>query len=255
MNKCLKASAVVSSIILSSIVGISSAHAGSIFLTGHDILSHTNQNNYDDVVLNYLRGAGLAGEIAAADYNIGLVATAGSLSGFGTVTTHNGTFNSDTEFSNYLSGIDVLVVGEYSAGFLSTYNSIFTSWFNAGGDIWADSSNGATGYYNWLPTGVAADGPGIGHSTGFSATTAGAAIGITTTMINSFPTHNRFTSWAPAFTVLETHSDYANSAVSIGIQSATITGGGISTQVPEPSTLAIFALGIMGLASRRFKKQ
>jgi hypothetical protein len=28
-----------------------------------------------------------------------------------------------------------------------------------------------------------------------------------------------------------------------------------STDVPEPSTLAIFALGIMGLASRRFKKQ
>jgi len=29
----------------------------------------------------------------------------------------------------------------------------------------------------------------------------------------------------------------------------------VSVQVPEPSTLAIFALGIMGLASRRFKKQ
>jgi hypothetical protein len=29
----------------------------------------------------------------------------------------------------------------------------------------------------------------------------------------------------------------------------------IDAQVPEPSTLAIFALGIMGLASRRFKKQ
>tara|TARA_B110000503_G_scaffold56880_1_gene91053 strand:+ start:723 stop:1196 length:474 start_codon:yes stop_codon:yes gene_type:complete len=28
-----------------------------------------------------------------------------------------------------------------------------------------------------------------------------------------------------------------------------------STSVPEPSTLAIFALGLMGLASRRFKKQ
>jgi hypothetical protein len=28
-----------------------------------------------------------------------------------------------------------------------------------------------------------------------------------------------------------------------------------STDVPEPSTLAIFALGIMGLAARRFKKQ
>jgi len=28
-----------------------------------------------------------------------------------------------------------------------------------------------------------------------------------------------------------------------------------SVDVPEPSTLAIFALGMMGLASRRFKKQ
>jgi len=30
---------------------------------------------------------------------------------------------------------------------------------------------------------------------------------------------------------------------------------GSTAQVPEPSTLAIFALGIIGLASRRFKKQ
>jgi hypothetical protein len=30
---------------------------------------------------------------------------------------------------------------------------------------------------------------------------------------------------------------------------------GTTSQVPEPSTLAIFALGLMGLASRRFKKQ
>jgi hypothetical protein len=28
-----------------------------------------------------------------------------------------------------------------------------------------------------------------------------------------------------------------------------------AAEVPEPSTLAIFALGLMGLASRRFKKQ
>jgi hypothetical protein len=30
---------------------------------------------------------------------------------------------------------------------------------------------------------------------------------------------------------------------------------GTTSEVPEPSTLAIFALGLMGLASRRFKKQ
>ncbi len=33
------------------------------------------------------------------------------------------------------------------------------------------------------------------------------------------------------------------------------TSNGNSNEVPEPSTLAIFAIGIMGLASRRFKKQ
>jgi hypothetical protein len=32
-------------------------------------------------------------------------------------------------------------------------------------------------------------------------------------------------------------------------------GGEAATHVPEPSTLAIFALGLMGLASRRFKKK
>ena len=33
-----------------------------------------------------------------------------------------------------------------------------------------------------------------------------------------------------------------------------ISSSGFTTAVPEPSTLAIFALGVMGLASRRFKK-
>jgi len=39
------------------------------------------------------------------------------------------------------------------------------------------------------------------------------------------------------------------------IDSLTVTVGTITNDVPEPSTLAIFALGIMGLASRKFKKQ
>ena len=254
ISKRLKASAIVSRIIITTFVGMSSAQAGAIYLTGHDILSHSNQNNYDDVVLNYLRGAGTTNEIAAADYNIGLVSS-GNLSGFGTVTTHSSSFATGTDFSNYLSGIDVLVVRENLADdFLITYKSIFTDWFNGGGDIWADTSNGASGYYDWLPLGVAADGQGINQSTGFTATAAGTAIGITSNMINGFPTHSRFTSWDPAFTVLETHTSFPNDAVSLGIQEAKIINGSIITDVPEPSTLAIFALGMMGLMSRRFKK-
>jgi hypothetical protein len=37
----------------------------------------------------------------------------------------------------------------------------------------------------------------------------------------------------------------------VGVQGASKD---VFTSVPEPSTLAIFALGIMGLASRRFNK-
>jgi len=40
-----------------------------------------------------------------------------------------------------------------------------------------------------------------------------------------------------------------------GLSSAARIDISYTTDVPEPSTLAIFALGMMGLASRRFKKQ
>ena len=46
-----------------------------------------------------------------------------------------------------------------------------------------------------------------------------------------------------------------NSLVSWTINIEGHTNEGQTNDVPEPSTLAIFALGIMGLASRRFKKQ
>src|SRR5688572_7050379 len=47
--------------------------AGSILLTGHDVLLHNGQNGFDTVTLNYLRGAGTASEIAAANYSIAVV--------------------------------------------------------------------------------------------------------------------------------------------------------------------------------------
>ena len=40
-----------------------------------------------------------------------------------------------------------------------------------------------------------------------------------------------------------------------GVLDYTVARWTPATSVPEPSTIAIFALGIMGLASRRFKKQ
>jgi len=62
----------------------------------------------------------------------------------------------------------------------------------------------------------------------------------------------------------QTHYGWVNISENSGTQSIlgwgyeSIAGqaiaAGVTTSVPEPSTLAIFALGIMGLASRRFKK-
>jgi hypothetical protein len=52
------------------------------------------------------------------------------------------------------------------------------------------------------------------------------------------------------------HMGYKNGIVELG-NASTIFGVGLvkNTVVPEPSTLAIFGLGLLGLASRRFKKQ
>jgi len=55
------------------------------------------------------------------------------------------------------------------------------------------------------------------------------------------------------------HCDYGGTRVRIPTgsynETMVVRTNGLVNQVPEPTTLAIFALGIMGLASRRFKKQ
>ncbi|MGK2873377.1 MAG: hypothetical protein ACSLFL_14170 [Alphaproteobacteria bacterium] len=49
------------------------ANAGSIYLTGHDVLLHSNQNGYSTVILDWLRGAGTGSEITAGSYRVGMV--------------------------------------------------------------------------------------------------------------------------------------------------------------------------------------
>jgi chloramphenicol O-acetyltransferase len=56
--------------------------------------------------------------------------------------------------------------------------------------------------------------------------------------------------WAGTYRIFSTNFTGSVSEVNNGLYIVRNT-----TNVPEPSTLAIFALGIMGLAARRFKKQ
>ncbi|APZ96402.1 PKD domain-containing protein [Fuerstiella marisgermanici] len=141
------------------------AQGGSIFLTGHDILSHGNQNRYSEVALDYLRGAGTTSEIPRSSYHLGVIAinvdslTGGSVSNgqpgvaiqpwrlweprvtnaFGGRSTFTiGAGTSAAQFESFLNTIDVLVIPEHGlANNIAKFNSFtpeIEAFFNAGGD-------------------------------------------------------------------------------------------------------------------------
>lgn len=67
-----------------------------------------------------------------------------------------------------------------------------------------------------------------------------------------------FTSWTSLLTPLSVSTSCSGDCFN-GLGNAQLSGTATLsyeyTEVPEPSTIAIFALGLMGLASSRFKKQ
>jgi hypothetical protein len=239
------------------------ASAGDIYLTGHDVDFHDNQNGYDKVILDYLRGS-----TAAASYRVGIVTGSvgfGSIgNGFGTRTERDiQSFADAGAFATFLSGIDVLIVAsEESCGGctfstadvakLNSFQSQVTSFFNAGGDIFGQTGGTDAAYYGFLPPSAVATGASISGSSGFTATAAGLAIGIQSNNINGFATHNRFTAFDPAFTVMEVRG---SEVISLALKDGTIGGGGVITvpSIPEPETYALMAFGLaaVGFAARR----
>ncbi len=259
------------------------AAAGSIYLTGHDVDFHSGQNNYDTLILNYLRGAGTASEIAAADYDIFVLRGAGgsvdtSFGAFGTVTTSFvSAFAGATgaaDLTTALTGKEVVVIASHTscggcsisnadADVLESLSSVFTTFFNAGGDIYANSGAMDTTYYQFLPPSAVASGMSISGSTGFSATAAGLALGIQNNMINGFPTHNRFSAYDSDFTVFEVRSVAGgdDEVISIGLRDARIidddgivTDDGTDGDVPEPVTLSLLAMGLAAAYAGRRRK-
>jgi hypothetical protein len=251
------------------------AAAGSIYLTGHDVLLHSGQNDYDNIILDYLRGAGTATEIAAGDYDIlllrgftGGVGTVGvtTLEGFGTITTIDiETLTDDAALLAAAAGKDVIVIPDHTscggcdlttadADILEARSAAFTAYFNAGGDLFVGSGASDTTFYNFLPPSAVASGLPIGGSSGFTATAAGVSIGILPNMINGFPTHNRFASFAPVFTVFETRGD---EIISIGARDARIVDDVIvdTGTVPEPVTMALVGVGLAGFAASRRRRK
>ncbi|MDO8477046.1 MAG: PEP-CTERM sorting domain-containing protein [Candidatus Rokubacteria bacterium] len=260
-----------------------SAEAGNVYLTGHDVDFHSGQNGYESLILDFLRGG--ATPIAAADYDILLLRTTGvgstlSPAGFGTVTIADPiSFADGAAFAAALLGKDALFIASHvncggcalttaGSNAINGFSAQIASFFNAGGDIYANTGADLATYYDFLPPGAVASGAPISGSSGFDATNAGDAIGITNAMINGFPTHNRFTSFVPAFTVFETRpaagvdcnaAPFATGCeiISLGILDARITDGGIVTDggtVPAPAALVLLGAGLLGAGLlRRFR--
>jgi len=233
------------SLILAGAVAAGSlAYGQNIYLTGHDVLLHSGQNGYDEVILEYLRD----GEGTKATYDVLYITSGGTGGGLASVTAegYNVTTISHADFgadpAAALAGVDAMVLpwifdggAAGSAAVVSAAAEIET-FFNAGGDIWANSSFTTSTFYDFLPPSAAASGPSISGSSGFTATTEGAAIGIASNMINGFPTHNQFTAFDPAFTVMETRG---SEVISIGLKGGTIvttSSGGTSIVVTTGTT-------------------
>lgn len=261
--------------------------AGDIIMTGHDVLLHSGQRGFDGAALDYIRG-----DTAKADYDIAVIGTSGS--GFalftgqsgGDITNagHGGALSLTGTLSGYgsavfwdaesitgamLSTVDALVILSHTscggcslttagADALEALQADFTTAFNAGVDIWANSGASDASYYNFLPPAVATSGHSIGGSTGFTCTTSGAAVfgatgcgaSTSTSMINGFPTHNRFSGFDTSFDVLE---ERGTEVITIGLLDAVIGTDDIST-VPEPGTITLLGLGLLGFALRRKRR-
>ncbi len=266
---------------------VTGAQAGDIYLTGHDVLLHGGQGGYDLTILNYLSGG------ASASYNIAVIGTAGNGSGFwstgggnlvsaisGTVVASPTGYGTTTFYdaaafmgmtsaarAAILGGVGALVIASQdtcggcsltsagSAALNSVAADIATA-FNAGLDIWGNSGATNPTYYGFLPASAVATGAPISGSGGFVATVDGVGIGITNTMINGFPTHNRFTSQASGFTVYETRpaTGAPDEVISIGLKGGRIVDDGVVTGVPDSGmTVALLGMALPGLAFLRRK--
>ncbi len=281
-------------LMLLAVLGFSgSLQAGNIIMTGHDVLLHAGQRSFDAAALDYIRdGAakasydiaviGTAGvgsgrftggvNVTGLGHGGSIALTGSTLSGYGSATFWDAASIAAADFST----VDAIVILSHTscggcslttagADALEALAPAIATAFNAGLDIWANSGADDATYYDFLPPAVATAGHSIGGSSGFSCTASGlavfGAVGCTgpssggVSMINGYPTHNRFSGFDASFDILEERVlSSSTEVITIGLLDAVIGTDDIST-VPEPGTLTLFGLGLLGLGSMRRRRK
>ncbi|MEX0641450.1 MAG: SdrD B-like domain-containing protein, partial [Pirellulales bacterium] len=216
---------------------------GNIFVTGHDVLDHGGQRGFDTVALDFLRGVGSGFEIPKAEYSLAVIGSNNSSWSFSEGGhTKPGYERTDYYVTNQLTANpalwdqvlahDGLIVHTVITGDLSTQGSALINAnrdriraaIQLGMDVYAESAANLSTYYDFLPEGlVGATFPYDGAS-GVTITAAGQAIGLTPSMVNGDPFHNRITNLSPEMLVFDTLGENILSAGVYGTRYPRIVG-------------------------------
>jgi hypothetical protein len=252
------------------------AEAGPIFLTGHDPDFHTQAGGGATLLtvgLNYAMNGTLNDNLHRFLWVESLLpATSGHLVGANSLPLIGLTLGQDYTIANGATFATTNLSMYTAIAVASSFGGMFTSaelnaliarsadiaaFINAGGGLFAaaecenvgncDSSNLAAphgGLFGYLPITVSS----VVSASPFTVTLFGQSLGLTNANVND-PTHNSF-NLVGGLNVVDNGSTGVPTTLA-GV--VTVDGGGFNS-VPEPGTLSLVGLGLMG-AIRRLRKR